>query len=504
MMDPANQTAKTYINNIFKEEMPPMPQKEKPILEAEITKEPVEQYTREETINKALDGLSKKGVILVPVSAFAQTNFRWGSYLRLRHEYWKNWKDMDNDQLDNRNFFRIKTSLWGQVDYDKDLSLFAKLSNEFRAHTYFGGTSGSFPDKASQKKGYHFDINEVVFDNLYLDVKNFLSFPVDLRLGRQDFLGTYGEGFLIMDGTPQDGSRTFYFNAAKASWRVDDNNTLDFIYINDPRDEEYLPVINRVKLVQQSNPQLDKAPQNLNTTDEEGYVLYLKNKAIKDLALEGYYIFKREAKGGAGLQAEKGKVNTLGSFVKYNFAPWALRGQIASQFGDYGNNDRKGLGGYIYLDRDLGKLVWAPKASIGYVYLSGDDKKTSDNEAWDPLFSRWPWLSELYVMSMASDAGVLGYWTNLAIWRAELVLKPTAKTKLSLWYNFLRANEQATASAILSGAGKNRGHLPQAKIEYSFNKNVSAYFLGEYLFPGNFYKDHDGALFLRTELQLKF
>jgi len=64
MLDPVNQTAKTYISNIFKQEMPPPVLKEKPILQAEITKEPVEKSTREEIINKALDGLSKKERIM--------------------------------------------------------------------------------------------------------------------------------------------------------------------------------------------------------------------------------------------------------------------------------------------------------------------------------------------------------------------------------------------------------------------------------------------------------
>ena len=61
--------------------------------------------------------------------AWAELQFKCGSSFRLRHEYWKNWKDMDNDQKDNRNFFRVKSSLWGQWDYDKSLSLYAKLTN---------------------------------------------------------------------------------------------------------------------------------------------------------------------------------------------------------------------------------------------------------------------------------------------------------------------------------------------------------------------------------------
>jgi hypothetical protein len=157
--------------------------------------------------------------MLLSCQAFAETKIKYGGAERMRYEYWGNWLDMDNCQLDTRSFFRFKTSLWGQMDVDQDFTLYAKLTNEFKAYTYFGGATSSAPDKTADKKGYRFDINEVVFDNLYADMKGFMGLPVDLRLGRQDFLGTYGEGFLIMDGTPQDGSRTFYFNAAKAHGR---------------------------------------------------------------------------------------------------------------------------------------------------------------------------------------------------------------------------------------------------------------------------------------------
>ncbi len=438
----------------------------------------------------------------VSTNAFAEVAFKWGGAERIRHEYWKNWKDVDNHKNDDRNFFRIKSSIWGQVDFDKNLSFFGKLTNEFKAYTMFEGTS---TDKSADKKGYHFDINEVVFDNLYADVKNILDLPIDLRLGRQDFLGTYGEGFLIMDGTPQDGSRTFYFNAAKASWRINEKNTVDFIYMNNPRDEELLPIINPVELTLYSNAGHDKIPQLLNTTDEQGYVIYLKNKDIENLGLEGYYIFKKEdAEGGSGYQAKESNINTLGSFARYDLNSWTLRGQLAGQFGDYGDNDRSAMGGYGFVDKNFKDQKWSPKLSLGYLYLSGDDLSTSKNEAWDPLFSRYPWISELYVLTIVSDTGVLGYWTNVSVIRTELSAKPTEKSKVSLAYNYLRANENVTANTVCSGTGKERGHLPQARFDYAFTKNISAYILAEYLIPGNFYKDNEPAMFLRTELSIKF
>ena len=416
-------------------------------------------------------------------------DFKWGGALRLRHEYWKNWKDMDNDKLDTRNFFRIKSSLWGKWAHE-NMGLFLKLTNENKAYTYFGNsTTGS--------KNYRYVVNEFVVDNLYLDIKDVFDMPLDLRIGRQDFLGQYGEGFLIMDGTPQDGSTTFYFNAIKAAWKIDDSNNLDIIYINNPRDDKYLPIFNQ-----------GSSPQTLNTTDEEAYVLYWKNKSVDKLALDGYYIYKREDdQYGAGSQAEKSIINAVGSYAKYDADPYTLRGQLAYQFGDYGEQDRKALGGYLFVDRDFKDTNWTPKASIGFLYLSGDDTDTSDNESWDPLFSRWPWMSEFYVLNTLAGTNILGYWTNMLIYRAELSLKPTDKLSMQLWYNYLKADEKTAASSSynLSGTGKDRGHLPQFKVKYKINDNISTYFLAEYFIPGNFYTDDaDEGLFLRTEVQFKF
>ncbi len=65
----------------------------------------------------------------------------------------------------------------------------------------------------SDKNGHftRLDENEMVVDNLYIKANNVFGLPVDLKIGRQDFLGPdmYGEGFLLSDGNPNDGSRCF-------------------------------------------------------------------------------------------------------------------------------------------------------------------------------------------------------------------------------------------------------------------------------------------------------
>lgn len=420
----------------------------------------------------------------VQTSAFAKIEMKWGFSERVRHEYWKNIFDMDNGQLDNRNYFRMKTSGWGQVDFTKEFSLYAKMTNENKAYTYYN---------VGTKKGFHYQLNEFVFDNLYLDVKNIAGMPLDMRVGRQDLMD-YGEMFLFADGTPNDGSRTFYFNALKTTWKVTDKNSIDFLYINDRRDDVYLPIINELK-----------PTQSLTTTDESAAAVYIKSKELENVSLEGYYIYKREGSdGGVGYQAEKGTINTIGGFTKYVIGPYTLRGQMAQQIGTYGTKDREAFGGYAYIDRDCKNLPWTPKATIGGIYLSGDDRNTTKNESWDPLFSRYPWISELYTLSMRGETGVLGYWTNILALRSVLALNPTQKMKLTFEYSYLWALEYTASTSILSGASRDRGHLSIGKVQYAFNKNMSAYFLAEYFIPDDFYKDHDPALFLRTEFQMKF
>lgn len=88
--------------------------------------------------------------------------------MRIWHEYWRNYTDLadTSDTLvaqDNLNLFKIKTSLWGKADLNEEASLYAKMSNENAAYTYFGGISVVNPDKQPAKKGYHYDINEVFF-----------------------------------------------------------------------------------------------------------------------------------------------------------------------------------------------------------------------------------------------------------------------------------------------------------------------------------------------------
>ncbi len=423
------------------------------------------------------------GMVLLSVRAWAGSTM--GADLRLRHEYWKNIFDQETSAKDNRNFFRLRSRVWGEAGLNEDLSASLRLTHELKEYTYYYQASGA--------KRPSFEANEVVVDNLYVDMKKVADLPLDLRIGRQDFAGQYGEGFLIMDGTPLDGSRTFYFNAVKGRYQIDEANSVDVIYINNPRTDKYLPIAHQL------SPE-----QTLNQTDEIGVVVYWKNQAIDGLQLDPYYIYKEEDDvGGARLQDRESRIHTVGAFSVYRWEGMALRTQGAYQTGRYGDDDRQAFGGYAFLDKEW-EGARSPKATGGVVVLSGNDPSTGTNEGWDPLFSRWPWMSELYCLSYNGESG-MGYWTNLIMYRGQFEMTPAKKIRLTLAYNFLQAMENPASAGFGLGDGKNRGHLPQVKLGYQFSDHVSGYVLAEYLIPGNYYADGtDPSLFLRTELMVKF
>jgi len=256
--------------------------------------------------------------------ASADSNFDYGFYLRLRQEGMGDVIDLNSKAGVNDNFFRAKASLWGKLDFNKgkNVSLFVKLTSEPKYYL-----------DSSKYDGYTRD--DIFFDNLYVDVKDVFGLPVSLRIGRQDFLGTFGEGLLIMDGTPGDGSRSFYFNAVKATWKINEKNSLDFVYINDPHDDEFLPVIDKL------SP--EKA---LTSSDEEGFVLYSRNKINDYFSLEPYYIYKTEAKIGATPDLA---INAIGLRAVYGRNDWNLRGEFAHEFGEYdGGRSREANGGYLF------------------------------------------------------------------------------------------------------------------------------------------------------------
>ncbi len=435
--------------------------------------------------------------LLFAVSAYAEVTTTYGINFRLRQETWDNLNDFrstdgtaaNGAQISNdTNFWRLRTQLWSMVDFNKQYIGYVRLANEARYYM----------DTTSPQNKLGLNKDELLFDNLYVKANNAAGLPVDITYGRQDFLGVFGEGFLIVDGTPGDGSRTYYFDAFRGLLALSDKWNVDLVYISNHNQEDRLPIA------------FSAPKRTLDGSDNDGAVFYFRGKLSDNLTLEPYYIWKKESQISAAIPTLR--LNTYGAHAVYGFGGgWKLHGELAVQDGQYDNgNKREGLGWYAFIGRTYDNVAFKPSFDLGYVYLSGDDPTTkTKNEEWDPLWSRYPWMSELYSLSLATESPdrLPAYWSNLKMYRIALNFALPNATGLGLSYNLLLANDPPAYqnAPIFSLDNKTRGQLVVAKLSHTFSKTVDGYVTIEDFFPGNYYapSNRDAATFVRWELQWK-
>ena len=413
-----------------------------------------------------------------------QAAFRWGFDERIRQTYIENGFDLWDDNPDDWNFIRVRSRLWCQYSASSRVKLYAGLNNEHRH--WFKSTRGYEDDD--------FEINELIFEKLYISINDILGFPVSIIAGRQNIM--YGEGFLFMDGGPLDGSRTGYFNAVRM--RIEDEKrSFEFHLLSNPSWDKYLPTLNCQR-------------QPLIEYDEAGAGVYYTDQSPENYKIEGYYFYKNE-KHEDDITPES-NIHTVGgrlsgkAGVSFRYAAeWAF------QLGESGDAGRKGYGGYLHGTYQM-RCAMEPALSAGFIYLSGDDSGTEDYEGWDPLYSRWPKWSELYIYTLASTGNGVAYWENLFAPNFKLVLTPARKTTVEASIYYMIAPEDAPEGGLniaglgpIFGDGSSRGLLSAIKISYKMNKNLSGHLLWEMFDPGDYYNaGMDTANFLRWELFYNF
>jgi hypothetical protein len=461
------------------------------------------------------------GLFLCAGDVLAEIKGDYGGSLRFREEYVKHGSDLGLRSNSDRNFFRMRTTLWGKVDFTDNVGIYGRIANEAK---YYMGTYRPFETDDNTSSSTHFNPDELLIDNLYLDLKNIFGLPLDIRVGRQDFRGMYGEGFLIYEGTPGDGSRTAYFDAVKATWRFHENHSVEFVYINNRQRDDHLPTLHPAR-----SDTLDDYVKNqklLNISDEQAFVVYGRSKVHPNVTIEPYYIYKHEDSTGShynhtfppiriGPQSDL-SLNTVGARIAYKTDMWHIRAEWAGQFGEYENNrKRRGNGGYFFVNQKFADIPWKPEWEAGYLRLSGDDTSTGRHEGWNPLFSRAPLLNEvfsyLYLNETMADGGPIPfYWTNLQLFKLGGTIWPTDATKVKLVYQYLRAVEETNtttgpASLVLSNSSKDRGHLIHFAVDYFFSDNFDVGIMTEYFIPGNFYnRKAKNSLYFQWQFQLKF
>lgn len=445
-------------------------------------------------------------------------SFRFGADERVRQEYF--------DHIPNKtalpayaragenNYFRFRTRLWAEQDLTPDVTFRARAVNESRSWNY--------PDVSLRPQRSTSEWpDEWVFDNLYLDARNLLNNRLDVRIGRQEL--PYGDGLVVFEGTPGDGSRTLYFNAIKATWKAIPKTEVDVFGIyNESEDEAAINPADR---------DLSAFPKSKEGVTESGGGIYLKNKSNPSLPFDAYLIYKREGawdqpavkkpdgtfaappQSWQTLDETRGVVEnaqvdigTLGFRLMPVFSD-SVKGtlELAGQLGQRENADVYGFLANATLTKSLATVPAKPSFTAGILCLSGDDPSTKDDEGWNPLWARYPQFSELYVFAFDAEESA-ARWSNLIAPNIGACATPCKAWKTTAALYYLNSFENDG-----NGGGRERGWLAKWRNDFTIAENwlvkkdkLIGHVIVEVLEPGDYYTLDDNAVFARWEISYAF
>ncbi len=452
----------------------------------------------------------------------------WGADFRLRDEYLPNSVSLsDSAPYSEQNVIRFRSRLWASVTPVTDLSVNARVSAEPRYFTQPAGYGPFARPTAPTSNQDGLEWRYGILDNLNVKWSNIGSQPLSLTAGRQDImLGDFYDWWLVADGTPGDGSWTFYLDSVRLTYDAKEIKTkFDLIYISQQaRPDEMLPTIGSARY---SDP-----PRGFMGTDhyvteqnEQGIVVYASNKSVKNTTIDGYFIYKRDdqenlmSRGVVAPSGDNADIYTLGG--KITGTPtenWQYSIEGAYQFGEKQDLTVKPVS---TISRDIS--AYGGKAKLTYLakdkmnnqfflageFLSGDDpNSTGEDEMFDLLWGRWPRWSELYIYSYAGEtSGKIAQMNNIFRFGPGWTVSPMKGMSFSAAYNAMFAPEETPTRALaprFSNTGNFRGHYLQTTLKHQFNKHWQAHLWGEFVWQGDYYAQTDLMSFLRAEVMFTF
>ena len=383
---------------------------------------------------------------------------------RVRSENWDNSTDFNEDALDARHQWRFRTRAWAKLTLGGNTDVAVGLANESRKWTT--------PKLA-------LTLDETVFETLYLEHR--FADGASLRVGRQNI--SRGDGFILTDGSPLDGSRVAYFNAVVGS-KVSGKSRLDLLIISDPSHDRYLPPIH------------DRHKQ-LIEWDETAMGLYWTGPH----ALQGRDRRPVRVRRRPRARATASSRTLGGRVARELAAPLVGEGRAGGQF-----PGQQPAPGTVRLGRPgLGdEVVRAARAKPSLLLGSPASRATTpprpENEGWNPLFSRYPRWSELYIYTLASRArrGLLDQPRRCG--RRSCKATPLARLDLRATYYRMGAFHRFPGKAAIYGDGTRRGDLYEARVDYKLNDSWRGHVVGEWMAPGDFYAHDDAGWFFRGEV----
>ncbi len=437
----------------------------------------------------------------------------WGMDIRVRDEYGNNLLTLSEDvALHEQNVIRMRERLWTTITPVTNLSVNARLTAEQREWT-----KPAFARQYGNRSG--FEERYGIVDTANIKWNNALNLPMSVTAGRQDImLGDPLNWWLVADGTPYDGSWTMFLDSVRIGYEAKELKTkFDLIYIyQNALPDDVIPTIGRSSENQYAG--VDR-PYYLTEQDEEGVVLYVSNKSVKNTQIDGYFIYKHDKSISEIAIGDDAEIYTFGAKLTGTPAEhWKYSVEGAYQFGHKEDPTVKSAPG----DRDLsaygfnGSLTYLLKDrlnnQVGLVaeYLSGDDADSKGtDEMFDVLWGRWPRFSELYIYSYAGETGgKIAQLNNIIRIGPTWSLNPMKGMTVSAAYNAMFAPEEtptrAVNAALFSKDGNFRGHYLQANLKHQFNKHWTTHLWAEFVWEGDYYAQQDLMTFLRAEVMFTF
>ena len=409
--------------------------------------------------------------------------FRAGGDLRLRQEAFDDVPIKTAEPAVTRggynNYFRIRPRLSAGVDFGEDASLDARLCDEFRVRNH-GQKSYEWPD-------------ELIVDRLELSLRDLFDGLAELHVGRQD--ARLGSGRLFAEGTAKDGSRTQFFDGARARIRLAEKTTLDLFGF-------YGACENDLAVGHEHRDLTGLAP-GWNGMDEATAGAFLDDRSLDELGWGLYYVWLRDTawRTRDGDRVPHEDVHTLGARLLPKFSE-ELSAELEGAWQCSGSDGFDRRAGFA-----TGGLKWtfAPGTyvSANALWLSGDDPGTARREDFNVLFGRYPWISELLLYGF--DADGVGTWHNLAqYWlEAGFAFGEGGAHKVKATVGPVFAPERDGA-----GGGDERGWLETLFYTFPICKGTAGALDGhlflEVLQPGDYYASDRTAYFFRWQLNWSF
>lgn len=428
--------------------------------------------------------------------------FKWGADLRLRDEYLHDVVTLDTKSLNNdEHYQRYRARWWASILPMKDVELFVRLGWEGRSYCLPVNPANPNNPEKPLDRGWMWQRDQVMFDNLYLKLSNVGGLPLTIIGGRQDIM--LGDGWWTGEGGPLDGARTFYFDAVRATYEFKDaKTTVDLMWLQlDAQGDAWLPKVYE-----------DPIPPLMLEDDQNGVILYVTNRSLPKTEISPYFVYKHsgheeflDKRTGYDADLYMFGTRVAGDITDH----WKYRTDIAGQFGwrdATGSNHQRicALGSNNRLSYFVNDQ-WKQEYFVDLEYLSGDDPGTKGvYEGFDILWGRYPRWTELYGFTYVRESRMFDF-TNL--WRIGPGWKgkPLKNLELGFHYDFLFAPENPMDGVNpMFADGCFRGQLLVPYAKYTFNDHMFFRAMPEVFLPGDYYakSNNDTAVFWRFEINL--